>query len=187
MFNVETSKKRFDANKVQILENGKYPYIVRTSLNNGVKGYLDEDEQYLNEANTISFGQDTATMFYQETPYFTGDKIKILKSKYKQFNKKNAKFLISLMAKSFSNFSWGSSSFSVSIIENQKIQLPITTTGKIDFEFMENYIAELEAQRIAELEAYLLATGLTNTHLSAREQKVLDDFENNVLGGGESG
>lgn len=57
------------------------------------------------------------------------------------------------------------------------IQLP-TKNGKIDFEFMESFIAELEAERIAELEAYLLATGLKDYTLTAEEQQVLDDFEN---------
>ena len=81
LFDIQTSKKRFDANKVTILESEKYPYVVRTAMNNGIRGYIDEDEQFLNEGNTISFGQDTATMFYQEKPYFTGDKIKVVKAK----------------------------------------------------------------------------------------------------------
>lgn len=65
LFEVNSYKKRFDANKVNILEEG-HPYVVRTALNNGIRGYLKEDEEFLNEGNTISFGQDTATMFYQE-------------------------------------------------------------------------------------------------------------------------
>ena len=81
-------------------------------------------------------------MFYQDKPYFTGDKIKIVKSKDNRFNKDNAQFFILSMNKSFSSFSWGSSSFNVSIIENQKIQLP-TIKGKINFEFMNSFIAEL--------------------------------------------
>ncbi len=44
-------------------------------------------------------------------------------------------------------------------IKKEKIQLP-TKNGEIDFEFMEKFIAELEAERLAELEAYLTATGL---------------------------
>ena len=74
LFEINSYEKRFDANKIIISEVGN-PYVVRTSLNNGVRGYIDEDEQFLNEGNTISFGQDTATMFYQEKPYFTGDKL----------------------------------------------------------------------------------------------------------------
>jgi type IIS restriction enzyme R protein len=66
LFKIQTSAKRFDANKVNIIENGRYPYVVRTSSNNGQKGFLDENESFLNAENTISFGQDTATIFYQE-------------------------------------------------------------------------------------------------------------------------
>ena len=176
LFEVLTSKKRFDANKVQVFQDGKNPYVVRTSSNNGQRGFIVEDESYLNEGNTISFGQDTATMFYQEKPYFTGDKIKVLKAKNKKFNKNNAQFFISTMAKAFSTFSWGSSSFNVNIIENQKLTLP-TQNGKIDFAFMEQFIAELEAERIAELEAYLQATGLQDYTLTKEEEKALQVFE----------
>ena len=176
LFEVLTSKKRFDANKVQVFQDGKNPYVVRTSSNNGQRGFIVEDESYLNEGNTISFGQDTATMFYQEKPYFTGDKIKVLKAKNKKFNKNNAQFFISTMAKAFSTFSWGSSSFNVNIIENQKLTLP-TQNGKIDFAFMEKFIAELEAERIAELEAYLQATGLQDYTLTKEEEEALQGFE----------
>ncbi len=115
-------------------------------------------------------------MFYQEKPYFTGDKIKIVKSKDGRFDKKNAQFFILTMTKSFSSFSWGSSSFSVKIIENQKIKLP-TKDGNIDFEFMESFVAELEAERLAELEAYLSITGLKNYTLTSEEERILREFE----------
>lgn len=169
---------------MNVLENGDHPYVVRMGSNNGQKGYIVEDEKYLNDGNTISFGQDTATMFYQEKPYFTGDKIKILKAKDKRFSKKNAQFYISTMAKSFSTFSWGSSSFNVNIIKNQKITLPICKDGKIDFEFMENYIETIERERIAKLEAYLQATGLKDYNLTDEEKEVLKAFRTQNQGGG---
>jgi hypothetical protein len=62
-------------------------------------------------------------------------------------------------------------------LANQKIQLP-TKNGEIDFEFMESFIAELEAERIAKLEAYLTVTGLKDYTLTAEEEKVLAEFEN---------
>ena len=69
-------------------------------------------------------------------------------------------------------------------VRKEKIQLPIKK-GKIDFKFMESFIAELEAQRIAELEAqriaeleaYLALTGLKNTDLSLEEEQVLSNLE----------
>lgn len=185
LFSVNTSKKRFDANKVKISPNKEgYPYIVRQSTNNGRRGYIQESPEYLNENNTIAFGQDTATMFYQNEPYFTGDKIKILKPKFKEFNQDNAQFFLTAMEKSFSSFSWGSSSFNVKIIENQIVKIPVKD-GKPDFEFMESFIAELEAERIAELEAYLEVTGLSDCELTEDEIKALDDFTNDDVEWGE--
>lgn len=181
LFSVNTSKKRFDANKVTISPNKEgYPYIVRQSTNNGRRGYIQESPEYLNENNTIAFGQDTATMFYQNEPYFTGDKIKILKPKFKEFNQNNAQFFLTVMEKSFSSFSWGSSSFNVKVIENQTLKIPVKD-GKPDFEFMEIFIAELETERIAELEAYLEVTGLSDCELTEDERKALDDFTNDDI------
>ena len=175
LFEILSYKKRFDANKVQLEKQG-HPYIVRTALNNGLKGFLNEDEKYLNDGNTISFGQDTATMFYQEKPYFTGDKIKILKPKYSRFGKANALFFITEMTKSFSNFSWGSTSFSVDTISDQQVSLPITPENKIDFDFMEAFIRELEEERIRELAAYLKVSGFDNYELSKCESEALAHF-----------
>lgn len=114
-------------------------------------------------------------MFYQNEPYFTGDKIKILKPKFKEFNQDNAQFFLTAMEKSFSSFSWGSSSFNVKIIESQTLKIPVKD-GKPDFDFMGSFIAELEAERIAELEAYLEVTGLSDCKLTEDEQKALDDY-----------
>lgn len=57
-------------------------------------------------------------------------------------------------------------------VENDKIILP-HKNGKIAFDYMEQWIAELEADRIAELEAYLMVTGLSNTTLSESENNAL--------------
>lgn len=177
LFDVLSSKKRFDANKINLADNG-YPYIVRQSNNNGQKGFLKADKSYLNEGNTISFGQDTATVFYQEKPYFTGDKIKILKSKDPHFNKRNAPFFLVAIQRAFSSFSWGSQSFSEKIIKEMNINLPQTKDENIDFAFMENIVRELEVLRMQELEGCLLATGLNNYILTDSEQIVIKEFNN---------
>ncbi|GAA6850285.1 hypothetical protein CHC119_07420 [Helicobacter pylori] len=62
-------------------------------------------------------------------------------------------------------------------VKNELISLPLKPTANaqtlkdIDFNFMEKFIAELEQCRLAELEAYLKATGLSNTTLSNDEKK----------------
>jgi len=152
VFNVTSYKKRFDANKVLISDIGN-PYVVRTSLNNGIRGYINENEQYLNKGNTISFGQDTATMFYQEKSYFTGDKIKIIESKDDKFNKQNAQFFITSMRKSFSSFSWGSSSFNENIIKSQSIKL-LSFSNKPNYKLMQTFISAIQKLVIKDVVLY---------------------------------
>jgi hypothetical protein len=182
LFEVLTTKKKFNA--ADVVFGGKYRYVARGESNNGIRGYITEDEKYLNEANTISFGQDTATMFYQSEPYFTGDKIKVFRpKKHVIFNKNVAQLFISAMKKAFAGFSWGSSSYNVSVLDATKIQLPtITQNGQslIAFDFIETFIATLNAERLATLNAYLMATGLKDTTLTAEEQAALDGLSSAI-------
>ena len=153
LFEIKTPTKRFNANSVEITENIGHPYIVRCSTNNGIRGYIDEDEEYLNDGNTFSFGQDTATIFWQEKPYFTGDKIKVLKPKFK-CNSKIACFITNGITIAFSNFSWGAQSFKISVIEDGKIFLPVTDEDKPDWAYMENYIRVIEKIVIKDVVKY---------------------------------
>ncbi len=63
------------------------------------------------------------------------------------------------------------------VFRSTKINLP-TNNGEIDFDFMGSFIAELEAQRIAELSAYLKVSGFDNYELSVEELDALQKFEN---------
>lgn len=173
MFDIKTTKRKFNANNVSF--GGRYPYVVRTSLNNGIRGFINEDISFLNAGNTISFGQDTATIFYQENPYFTGDKIKILNCKF-FLNRKVACYLIACMRKSFAGFTWGVTSFNENILKEISIVLPVLRNGKIDFHYMEARIRELEEARIRELETYLNVTGFEDCELTEEEQSVVNQM-----------
>lgn len=91
----------------------------------------------------IFFGQDTATIFYQEKPYFTGDKIKILDFIPKELNLELACFLLTAMNKAFASFQWGQSSFNEEVLNNTKINLPIEN-NEINYNFMNTYIKAIE-------------------------------------------
>lgn len=142
LFDIYSPKKRFNANTVSF--GGKYPYVVRSSQNNGIRGYITQDEKYLNQANTISFGQDTATIFYQEKPYFTGDKIKIMKYRERELNPELACFLLTVMRKAFQSFAWGQSSFNEDVLKNVEIYLPVTDDNKINYSFIFDFIKAQE-------------------------------------------
>jgi hypothetical protein len=164
LFDILTTKQKFNASHVKFLDEGGHPYVSRGSTNNGIRGYIEEDTQFLNDANTFSFGQDTSTVFWQKNPYFTGDKIKVLKPKF-SCNEKLAQFLVVQISKAFSNFSWGTQSFDVKVLNKQPVLLPIQTTpdntpiidtsntyhpeGFIpDWDFMAKYIKAIEKEVI---------------------------------------
>ncbi|WP_187855853.1 restriction endonuclease subunit S [Helicobacter pylori] len=194
LFEVLSSKKIYHANTIKIhdtqIENS-YPYVVRATTNNGIKGFIIDDPTFTNEKNTLSFAQDTFTVFYQKQPYFTGNKVKILKPKFAFKSSKILHFISTILQFILKPLTWGLGSTTESIAEF-KFSLPLKPTANtqtldgIDFDFMEKFIAELEQCRLAELEqcrlaeleAYLKATGLSNTTLSNDEENALNVFNN---------
>lgn len=188
LFTIETPKLRINANTVTVHNYPKgHPYVVRTSQNNGIRGYIEFDEKYLNPANTISFGQDTATMFYQERSYFTGDKIKVLTLKCNKLNHRTAAYLLASMRKAFSLFAWGQSKFNVTAIGEVKFYLPILCESEnkkhcnlddIDWDYMQSRIREMEQERIRELELYLKATGLSSYVLTDEDRGIIEKSRN---------
>ncbi|WP_180374538.1 restriction endonuclease subunit S [Helicobacter pylori] len=195
LFEVLSSKKIYHANTIKIhdtqIENS-YPYVVRAATNNGIKGFIIDDPTFANEKNTLSFAQDTFTVFYQKQPYFTGNKVKVLKPKFAFKSPKILHFISAILQFILKPLTWGLGSTTESIAEF-KFSLPLKPTAKtqtlkdIDFDFMETFIAELEQCRLAELQAYLKATGLENTTLSNDEENALNVFNGNHSGGGGGG
>ncbi|MGL2403793.1 restriction endonuclease subunit S [Helicobacter pylori] len=203
LFEVLSSKKIYHANTIKIhdtqIENS-YPYVVRAATNNGIKGFIIDDPTFTNEKNTLSFAQDTFTVFYQKQPYFTGNKVKVLKPKFAFKSPKILHFISAILQFILKPLTWGLGSTTESIAEF-KFSLPLKPTANtqtledIDFDFMEKFIAELEQCRLAELEqcrlaeleAYLKATGLENTTLSNDEENALNVFNGNNFWGGGGG
>jgi hypothetical protein len=151
-FGIESPKKVFHANKVSFSDFGK-PYVVRSNLNNGIKGYINENPKFLNEGNTFSFGQDTGTIFYQEKPYFNGNRIKILKPKNIKIQKENALVFLTTMKKTFDSFGWGVSDFSSQNIKKQSIHLP-TKNNEYDYDTAKTLIRAISKEIIKDVVSY---------------------------------
>jgi len=91
-------------------------------------------------------------------------------------------FLTSSISKTvYGNYEWTNKA-GWERIKTESIMLPVNTDGKIDFDFMESFIAELEAERVAELAAYLKVSGADNYELSDEERDVLHSFDNLQFG-----
>ena len=177
LFDINPTKYYRLQNEEIMSENGNVPLISNSSTDNGVMGFSNLKAN--NKGNTITCSDTTLgadTMFYQQNDFIGYSHIQHLVPKIKPFNKSIASVIISACKVSTSKqYDYGNK-FNRESMNKTKIQLP-TKNGKIDFEFIESFIAELEAERIAELEAYLLATGLKDYTLTAEEQHILEDFE----------
>lgn len=163
--------------------NNTYPYVVRSSRNNGIRGFIKENVIFLNQGNTLSFAQDTFTIFYQPKDYFTGNKVKVLIPKI-EFNEKIATYIITAINKTLNNYTWGLTS-DVKFVKNISFIMPFKNK-KIDFEFIESYIEEIEKEYIKELEQerqnklnrYLNITELENYELTEEEKNILNNNKN---------
>lgn len=154
LFDIVPTKKKINANSITF--DGRFPYVARGESKNGIRGYINFDEQYLNPKDTISFGQDTATMYYQPNAYFTGDKIQIFKLNraYGALTENIALYIISSMKKSFANFVWGQQSFALDVISEIPVELPVDVHGNIDFEYMSQYIQATKKVSIKDVVRY---------------------------------
>ena len=112
----------------------------------------------------------------------TEPKIKVMVLRNHELNEQLAQYFITVITKAFSTFAWGQSSFNEKILKATEIMLPVVespcidheyTIDDIDFEYMYERIAELEQERIAELDAYLIASGLDDYELTDEDKEIL--------------
>ncbi|WP_240447418.1 restriction endonuclease subunit S [Helicobacter pylori] len=191
MFEIE---KTLSFNKDALTQGQDYDYITRTSQNQGVlqtTGFVNAEN--LNPPFTWSLGLLQMDFFYRKKSWYAGQFMRKITPKTEIENKINLRIahyfttllnalkrpLLSVLVRDIDK-----------TFREQKIQLPLKPTAKtqtlkdIDFNFMEKFIAELEQCRLAELEAYLKATGLSNTTLSSDEENALNLFNGKNSGGG---
>ena len=64
-------------------------------------------------------------------------------------------------------------------VKLESIKLPVNTDGQIAFDYIDEFVNTLEAERLATLEAYLQATGLKDVELSEAEAESLQRLQIN--------
>ncbi|WP_448169458.1 restriction endonuclease subunit S [Streptococcus hyointestinalis] len=172
---VKTSKG-YDAGKLNFISKSKetFEFIGRTQSDYGVQGYVLKLDSEPNDSGCISVSQIGAVHAQlRNKKWYSSQNIFILKPK---IDKLINQWLIVAINKALSNFGGYSSYPTLSTLKKLTILLPINNE-QIDFDFMDSFIAELEAERIAELSAYLKVSGLDNYELSIEEQNALRAYD----------
>lgn len=154
-----------------------YDYITRTSSNQGIlqeTGFVNKEN--INEAGTWSLGLLQMDFFYRRKPWYAGQFIRKIIPKF-EITEGSVLFFTTLLNMQKPKL------LSVLVRDVDKtflnivIRIPVLENGKIDFDFISSFIAELEAERIKELEAYLAVAGLKDYDLNEKEELALDSFD----------
>ena len=159
-----------------IAGSGETPYLCASSENNAVSSYIKYDKEHLEKGNCIFIGGKTFVVTYQSKDFYSNDSHNLALYLKKGTPSKAAfLYMASCVYKSLHRkYSWGNS-ISKAKIQEDIITLPVSN-GKIDFAFMDSFIAELEAERVAELSAYLAVSGLDKYELSGDEVQALQNY-----------
>ena len=124
------------------LKNGTAPRISVTGVNNGVVGYYDSTHKNYKVYNNFISVNFLGNAFYQENNASLDMKVHCLKLKNKELNKYLALFLVAIINKLTTSYSYANQLSSTSITQLQ-LPLPITSEGTPDFDYMENYMKEI--------------------------------------------
>jgi type I restriction-modification system DNA methylase subunit len=119
---------------------GNIPFVTRSALNNGVSGFINDENLSIYEGNCITIGAEGIVAFYQPKTFATGVKVYIIR--HANMNVYNAMFIITILNLENYRYNYGNARI-LNKIQREKIKLPATKEGKPDWEFMENYIKSL--------------------------------------------
>lgn len=173
LFEIENT---FSFNKDALTSGNDYDYVTRTSQNQGVlqsTGFVNYEN--INDAGTWSLGLLQMDFFYRKRQWYAGQFVRKIVPKisltdgsisfFSTILNKQKQVLLSVLVRDVDE-----------VFRNITCLLP-TKESEIDFEFMERFIAELNAQRLAELNAYLSVTGLKDYTLTPEEEQAVKDLE----------
>ena len=174
LFDIE---RTLSFNSDMLTAGNEYDYVTRTSLNQGVlqtTGFINIEN--INSEGMWSLGLLQMDFFYRNKPWYAGQfvrkivpKIEIPKSAIMYFTtilNKQRHVLLSVLVRNVDE-----------TFKNIVVKLPIKDNNSINYDFIETFIAELEAERLAELTAYLTVSGFENYELTDEELAAIQKFE----------
>ena len=140
-----------------VFNSGTIPYVTASANNNSVVSYISYKNELIERGNSIMIGGKTLVITYQPMDFFSNDSHNlVLRIKDKGGQSEScALFAVTALYKSLlPKYSWGDS-ISKQKIQNDKVYLPVTDNGSIDYSFMETYISAVKKQVIGRLKDFI--------------------------------
>lgn len=128
-------------------KTGRIPYISSTSVNNGVDGFIGNNQgiRIFKNCLTIANSGSVGASFYHSYLFVASDHVTKLENN--ELSEHVYKFISVLMNKMGKKYSFNRE-INDARIKREKIILPVNQSRQPDYEFMENYMKKLEYQKI---------------------------------------
>ena len=181
-YRVSTKKLPYKADELPNQAVGKYvlPCLTSSFNNQGLNYYAPKtDATILKDVISIPSNSDVYRAYYQSHEFTVLSDAYAIRWKSEDHKITPNQYLFMVMCinkvTDLPIYSYKNKLGGWNVVKKKYIQLP-KIDSEIDFAFMESFIAELEAERVAELAAYLKVSGMDNCELSKEEEEAIENY-----------
>lgn len=182
LFDISTTSS-LDVNN--LVTGNEFDYVTRTSQNQGVlqsSGFVNGKK--LNSSGNWSLGLMQKDFFYRKKPWYAGQFIRKITPKF-DCSEGEALFFTVLLNQLKQKLAPVLVRNVDSVFLASSIRIPITEEGKIDFEFINNYISIIGLTHIRCVKQYLLSSDIRDENLTEKEQNYLMQIESGSISWGK--
>lgn len=131
-FNNGTHKSEINAEE----DSEEIYYVSTSSKNNGVMEYIKSDKKL---SNAIIIGKVGMTVYYHDNEFINSGDVTALTND--NLNVYSGLFVVTILRELSSKFSYGRQAREIRLFD-EKIKLPVSSPGNIDWNFISDYIKE---------------------------------------------
>lgn len=166
--------------KAALSPDGIVPVYSSDTRNNGILGYTEEESIFIvdeTQPTYILFGDHTRTVNIAHESFCVMDNVKVLSPKL-NLSDEALLYIKTVWIKGIPVFGyarhWG-------VAKDVVLSLPVKpgtddinySEDDIDWDYMEQYIRDIQVDKLSTLDTYLQETGLNDTRLTTKEQNIL--------------
>lgn len=171
LFDIHPTKAYPFTNAKLFASKGDTPVVSNSSVNNGIGGFVSLPAT--EKGNMITFSDTTVgdAIFYQPKDFVGYPHVQGLYAKSAIWTERSLLYFLAAFKHQACQYGFDyAHKFTRVIALGMKVRLPVDESGRIDIDYMESYVRELEAARLRELEKYIFVTGFDNIELSKKEK-----------------
>lgn len=129
---------------------GKKPYVSSTSMNNGLDGFIGNNEKIreFEDCLTVANSGSVGSSFYHQYKFIASDHVTCLKNE--QFSKEIYLFLSTLVQRLEQKYSFNRE-INDTRISREKILLPIAANGQPNWQYMSDFVKKIELDKVEKI------------------------------------